>query len=65
MFGQVSCHPSIVIWASGNEIGGAALFANFGMEMVRAHDGSRALWPASPLQVIFELYSSRAIAFGS
>jgi hypothetical protein len=45
---RLSCHPSIVIWASGNEIGGGALYASFGLENVRAVDCSRALWPASP-----------------
>jgi beta-mannosidase len=45
---RLSNHPSIAVWAGGNEIGGSDVFAKFALNVVRGEDQSRPLWPASP-----------------
>ena len=45
---RLSSHPSIAVWAGGNEIGGSHVFATFALTVVREEDRSRPLWPASP-----------------
>lgn len=45
---RLSNHPSIAVWAGGNEIGGSHVFAKFALTVVRGEDQSRPLWPASP-----------------
>ena len=42
---RLSSHPSIAVWAGGNEIGGKSCFCKV---RPRDEDQSRPLWPASP-----------------
>ena len=45
---RLAHHPSLALWAGGNEIGGGELYASFGLAAVAEEDASRPVWPASP-----------------
>ena len=45
---RLAAHPSVAVWAAGNEIGGGGVFASFAMMTVVGEDLSRPVWPSSP-----------------